>query len=88
MELKLNCLALMTIVTFGGKRGKLSKPQKTISAVKYRRCGSVLLQEGLVHTQNRWHHEEGTLCRNIEETSYDIGQEVKAWAQTVLPNGQ
>ena len=39
-------------------------------------------------TQNRCYHEERTSCRNIEVTSEDIRQEVKAWAQTGLPNGQ
>jgi hypothetical protein len=29
-------------------------------------------------SQNRWHHEEGTLCGYIEATSQDISQEVKA----------
>ena len=38
--------------------------------------------------QNRWHHEERTSCRNIEVTSQDISQEVKAWGQMGLPNGQ
>lgn len=39
-------------------------------------------------SQNRWHHELRTLCGNVEATSQDISQEVKAWAQMGLPNGQ
>jgi hypothetical protein len=39
-------------------------------------------------SQSRWHHEEGQLCGYIEATSQDISQEVKAWSQMGLPNGQ
>ena len=39
-------------------------------------------------SQNRWHHEAGKLCGYIEATSQDISQEVKAWSQMGLPNGQ
>ena len=39
-------------------------------------------------SQNRWHHEEGQLGGYIEATSQDISQEVKAWSQMGLPNGQ
>ena len=39
-------------------------------------------------SQNRWHHEVGKLCGFIEATSQDISQEVKAWSQMGLPNGQ
>jgi hypothetical protein len=39
-------------------------------------------------SQNRWIHEEGTFCEYIEATSQDISQEVKAWSQMGLPNGQ
>jgi hypothetical protein len=31
---------------------------------------------------------EGKLCGYIEATSQDISQEVKAWSQMGLPNGQ
>jgi hypothetical protein len=31
---------------------------------------------------------EGKLCGYIEETSQEISQEVKAWSQMGLPNGQ
>ena len=33
-------------------------------------------------------HERGKLCGYIEATSQDISQEVKAWSQIGLPNGQ
>lgn len=35
--------------------------------------------------QNRWNHEEKTLCENTEATCQDISQEAKAWG---FPNGQ
>lgn len=33
-------------------------------------------------SQNRWHHEEKTLCQNIKAASQDVSQ---AWAQIDLP---
>jgi hypothetical protein len=33
-------------------------------------------------------HEVGQLCGYIEATSQDISQEVKAWLQMDIPNGQ
>ena len=39
-------------------------------------------------SQNRWLHEGGKWCGYIEATSQDISQEVKAWSQMGLPNGQ
>jgi hypothetical protein len=39
-------------------------------------------------SQDRWHHVGGKLCEYIEATSQDISQEVKAWSQMSLPNGQ
>ena len=41
-----------------------------------------------IGTQHRQHHEERALCLNTEEKSQDISQEVKAWAQIILPNEQ
>jgi hypothetical protein len=32
--------------------------------------------------------EDGKVCGHIEATSQDISQEVKAWLQMGLPNGQ
>ena len=53
MELTLNCLAIITIVTFGGKRGKLASlrtpSQLWSTGVIASCCGSALLQERLVH---------------------------------------
>jgi hypothetical protein len=52
-ETKMNCLAIMTIVMFGGKRGRLtsrrtpSQPWSTGVAASC--CGGDLLPEGLVH---------------------------------------
>ena len=38
-------------------------------------------------SQNKWHHQAGKLCGYIDDTSQD-SQEVKAWSQIGLPNGQ
>ena len=35
-----------------------------------------------------WWRENGKWCGYIEATSQDISQEVKAWSQMCLPNGQ
>uniref|UniRef100_A0AAZ3QD20 Transposase n=1 Tax=Oncorhynchus tshawytscha TaxID=74940 RepID=A0AAZ3QD20_ONCTS len=35
MKQKGNCLAIMTIVIFGGKRGRLASPKKTITTMKH-----------------------------------------------------
>ena len=82
----------MTIVMFGGKWGRLASqrtPSQPLSTgVAATCCGGVLLLKGLVHFTKRWHHEVGQLCGYIEATSQDISQEVKAWSQMGLPNGQ
>lgn len=33
-------------------------------------------------------HVEERLCGYHEATSHDISQEIKAWSQKILPNGQ
>jgi hypothetical protein len=53
MKQKYNCLAIMTIVMFGGKRGRLASqrtPSQPLSTgVAASCCGGVLLQGGLVN---------------------------------------
>ena len=53
MKQKYNCLAIMTIVMFGGNRGKLAcrrtPYQPWSTGVAAWCCGGALLQEGLVH---------------------------------------
>ena len=59
MKLKLNCLTVMTTVTFGGKSGKLTSlrtpSQLWSTGVAASCCGRVWCT-----SQNRWHHEEAT----------------------------
>ena len=43
---------------------------------------------GTVTLHKKMVHEEGKLGGYIEATSQDISQEVKAWSQMGLPNGQ
>ena len=91
MKQKKNCLAIMTIVMFGGKRGRLAS-QRTPShpwstGVAAPCCGVLCCRRDWCTSQNRCHHEDGKLCGYIEATSQDISQEVKAWSQMGLPNG-
>ena len=76
----------MTIVMFGGKRGRLASrrtPSQPWST------GVAASSWGVLCTsQNRWHHEVEKLCGYIETTSQDISQEVNGWSQMGHPNGQ
>ena len=49
-------------------------------------CGGALLQEGL-HKIDGFMRMEN-YCGYIEASSQNISQEVKAWSQMGLPNGQ
>ncbi|CDQ96990.1 unnamed protein product [Oncorhynchus mykiss] len=69
------------------KKGEACKTKNTISTVKHG-GGSIMLWGDWCTSQNRLHHEDGKLFGHIEATSQDISQEVKAWSQMGLPNGQ
>ena len=83
MKLKLNCLAIMIIITLGEKRGKFASlrtpSQLRIMGVAASCCGSVLLQEGL------FQKTDGIMWKETYEEilkQYDISLEVQVWAQT------
>ena len=92
MKQKYNCLAIMTTVMVGGKSWRLSSRRNTSqlwsTGVAASCCGLLCYMRDLCTSQNRWLHEDGKLCGYIEATSQDISQEVKAWSQMGLPNGQ
>ena len=48
------------------KKGEACKPENTIPTLEY--GGGKIMLRGCF-SQYRWHHEERTLCRNIEATS-------------------
>ena len=72
------------------KRGRLasrrtpSQPWSMGVAASW--CGGALLQEGLVHIIDGIMRKEQYV--DILKQHQDIGQEVKAWSQMGLPNGQ
>ena len=74
------------------KRGEAGKPQYTIPTAKHG-GGSIMLcgcfaagGTGALHKIDGIMRLEN--CGYIEATSQDITQEVKAWSQMGLPNGQ
>lgn len=84
MKLQLNCLTIMTIVTFEGKMGKLARAHHPICDV----WGWQHYVERVLCLRRdwcTWHREESTLCGNIKAASQDISQEVAAKG---LPNGK
>jgi hypothetical protein len=88
---KYNCLAIVTIITFGGKRGRLASqhhPNLEARGWQHHVVGVLCWRRDWCTSPNRWRHEEGKLCGYIEATSQDISQEVKAWSQMGLLNRQ
>ena len=82
----------MTIIMFGGKGGGLQAeehhPNCESRGWQHHVVGVLFCRRDWCTSQNRWQQEEGKLCGYIEATSQDISQEVKAWSQMGLPNGQ
>ena len=82
----------MTIVMFGGKRGGLQAedhhPNHEARGWQHHVMGVLCCSRDWCTSQNRWHHEAGKLCGYIEATFQDISEDVKAWSQMGLPNGQ
>ena len=75
------------------KKGEASKPKNTIPTMmhglwQHHVVEGLCCRRDWCTSQNRWHHEAEKLCGYIEATSQDISQEVKAWLQMGLPNGQ
>ena len=77
---------------FGGKSIRLSSrrdhPNRESQAWQHHVVGVHCCRRDWCTSQNRWHHEAGKLSGYIEATSQDISQDVKAWSQMGLPNGQ
>ena len=74
MKQTYNCLAIMTIVMFGGKRGRLARQRTQITWCCPAPCFMVAVHHvvGVLccrwdwcTSQNRWHHEGGRLGRHI-----------------------
>ena len=77
---------------FGGKRGGLQAeehhPNREARGWQHHVVGVICCRRDWCTSQNRWNHEVGKLCAYIEATSHDISQEVNAWLQMGLSNGQ
>ena len=67
------------------KKGEACKPENTIPTVKYTGVTASCCGECFAAGGTGALHK---LCGNIEATSQDISQEVKAWMQMGLSNGQ
>jgi hypothetical protein len=63
-------------------------PNREARGRQHHVVGVLCCRRDWCNSQNRWHHEVGQLCAYIEVTSQDISQEVKAWSEIGLPNGQ
>ena len=79
------------------KKGEACKPKNTIPTVKHtipslKHGGGSIMLWGCFAAggTGALHKIDGItkLCGYIEATSQDISQEVKAWSQMGLPNGQ
>jgi hypothetical protein len=82
----------MTIVMFGGKGEALQAeehhPNREAQGWQHHVVAVLCCRTDWCTSQKKTHHEEGKLCGYIEAPSQDISQEVKAWSQMGLPNGQ
>ena len=76
----------MTIVMFGGKGGGLQAEEH--HPKREARGWQHHVVEVLCCRRDWCTSQGGKLCGYIEETSQDISQEVDAWSQMSLPNGQ
>ena len=87
MKLKLNCLATMTVVTLMKNGGNLQAWEPHTNC-KVWGCFAAGGTGDLHKTDCIVGKEHCTTCTNIEATSQDVSQEVKAWVQMGLPNEQ
>lgn len=77
MKLEWNCLAIMTIITFGGKRKRLASlhhPNCEAQEWQHHVVGVFCCRRDWWTSKNGRHHEERTWCGNTEATSQDISQ--------------
>ncbi|CDQ80246.1 unnamed protein product [Oncorhynchus mykiss] len=81
-------LVKMLEETGGGLQAEEHHPNREARGWQHHVVGVLCCRRDWCTSQNRWHHEGGKLRGYIEATSQDISQEVKAWSQMGLPNGQ
>ena len=66
---------------WGGLQAEEHNPNREAREWQHHVVGVLFYRRDWCTSQNRWHHEQGTLCGYIEAASQNISQEVKAWSQ-------